>query len=363
MPQSRPDDPARARRGLDRRDFLGVAGGTALLCGIGGHPLTQTSARDVAQADAAARALSKPASARDPIDSAQFPTPEPQPGGQRREYWIAARSVMWDIAPTGRDEWMNHKIGGRRRFRALVYQLHDAGFANAIGPAAMPGPTLEAEVGDTIVVHFRNADERFGQALTVHAHGVRYNPEYDGAYLGDFTRAGGFVAPGQEFTYTWEATPDSVGVWPYHDHGPNHTINSTRGLFGAVIVRPKGASTPDVEQVLVMHSFPPPVTLIDRLVECFNGRTGAGNTPTIRARVGQDVALHVYGGDANFHTFHVHGHRWRDGSGATVDCPTVGPNESMTARFTEDNPGRWLYHCHVASHQDAGMAGWYIVEP
>jgi FtsP/CotA-like multicopper oxidase with cupredoxin domain len=29
----------------------------------------------------------------------------------------------------------------------------------------------------------------------------------------------------------------------------------------------------------------------------------------------------------------------------------------------EDNPGRWLYHCHVLSHQDQGMAGWYIVEP
>jgi FtsP/CotA-like multicopper oxidase with cupredoxin domain len=74
------------------------------------------------------------------------------------------------------------------------------------------------------------------------------------------------------------------------------------------------------------------------------------------------VALHVYGGDGNFHTFHVHGHRWKDTSGATVDSPTVGPNESMTARWQEDNPGRWLYHCHVFSHQDAGMAGWYIVE-
>ena len=64
----------------------------------------------------------------------------------------------------------------------------------------------------------------------MHPHGVRYNPEYDGAYLGDFTRAGGFIAPGEEFTYTWEATPDSVGIWPYHDHGPNHTINTMRGF-------------------------------------------------------------------------------------------------------------------------------------
>ena len=99
----------------------------------------------------------------------------------------------------------------------------------------MPGPTLYAEVGDTLVVHFRNADEQLGQALTMHPHGVKYTPDYDGVYLGDHTRVGGFVAPGEEFTYTWEATPDSVGVWPYHDHGPNHTLNTFRGAFGAIV--------------------------------------------------------------------------------------------------------------------------------
>jgi manganese oxidase len=35
----------------------------------------------------------------------------------------------------------------------------------------------------------------------------------------------------------------------------------------------------------------------------------------------------------------------------------------MTAQFTEDNPGRWMYHCHVFSHMMMGMIGWYIVEP
>ena len=57
----------------------------------------------------------------------------------------------------------------------------------------------------------------------------------------------------------------------------------------------------------------------------------------------------------------MHGHRWRDTGGAPTDTTTVGPSETITARFTEDNPGRWLYHCHVFSHQDEGMAGWYDV--
>jgi hypothetical protein len=357
-----PSESPQYKRGLDRRNFLGI-GGTALLCSVGGHKLVARTPADIDQADASARALKKPRTARDPVDTRSFPTPQPQPGGRRREYWIQARSVRWNVAPTGRDQWMNHRIGGRRTFRALVYQLMTTGFANPADRARMPGPTLEAEVGDTIVVHFRNADERFEQPLTMHPHGVRYNPEYDGAYMGDFTRAGGFIAPGEEFTYTWEATPDSVGIWPYHDHGPNHTVNTLRGLFGAVIVRPKGAPRPDVQQVLVMHSLPPQVTRIDRLFQCFNGRTGAGNTPTVRAKVGQDVAFHIFGGDAAFHTWHIHGHRWRGAGGRFVDNPTVGPNESLTARWREDNPGRWLYHCHVAPHQHAGMAGWYIVEP
>jgi FtsP/CotA-like multicopper oxidase with cupredoxin domain len=264
--------------------------------------------------------------------------------------------------PTGRDEWMKMPIPAKRKFRAMGYRLYDEGYAKPLGPVQMGGPTLTGEVGDTIVVHMRNGEEHFNQALTFHPHGVRYTPDYDGSYLGKFTRAGGFIAPGEEFTYTFECTPDSVGVWPYHDHGPNHVVNIARGMFGSVIVREKGAKAPDVEEVLVLHQLPPQVTGVPRVLQCINGRAFAGNTPTIRAKVGQDVAIHVIGGDSMFHTFHVHGHRWQVGH-RNEDCPTVGPNEVITARWNEDNPGRWLYHCHVFTHQDAGMAGWLLVNP
>ena len=61
-----------------------------------------------------------------------------------------------------------------------------------------------------------------------------------------------------------------------------------------------------------------------RAFQAINGRTFAGNTPTIEARVGQDVALHVIGMDNNFHDFHIHGHRWKDAAGAFVDTPSRG---------------------------------------
>ena len=51
--------------------------------------------------------------ARPRARTAQFPNPEPAPGGVRREYWIQARTVGWNIVPTGRDDWHGRKIGGK----------------------------------------------------------------------------------------------------------------------------------------------------------------------------------------------------------------------------------------------------------
>jgi hypothetical protein len=368
-----PDDPVDPTSwSLQRRGFL-AAGAGAFLCTIGGERVELARPGDAAKADAAARRVARPrargpqgAPGAGPTEQMSFQTPEPQPGGVKREYWIQARSVLWDIVPSRprRDQWHGRAVPGPSVYRAFVYQEYTDGFAAPKAPPRIPGPTLYAEVGDTLVVHFRNGlEDRYGQAVTMHPHGVKYNPEYDGVYLGDFTRAGGFIEPGEEFTYTWEAVPGAVGAWPYHDHGPNHTLNTFRGLFGALIVREKGAKAPDVEYPLFLHALQPPVTGLDRQFQCINGRAYAGNTPTLTARVGQDVAMHVFGMDNNFHDFHIHGHRWQDPSGTYVDTPSVGPNETTTVRFVEDNPGRWLYHCHVFSHQDSGMAGWYLVTP
>src|SRR5215218_899982 len=266
---------------VDRRSFLAASSMLCLTSGV----LPKTH-KLVAKADAHARSASAMqmhhghmgGAVKDPVDSLKFGTPEPQPGGSVREYWISATSVKWNIAPSGRDGWMKMAVPRATTFRAFAYQLYSPGFARPLAAPSIPGPVLEAEVGDVIVVHLRNADKHFGQAITMHPHGVRYTPDYDGSHLGDYTRAGGFVAPGEEFKYTWECLPSSVGVWPYHDHGPNATINTARGLFGSIIVREKGAPAPDVEHVLFMHSFPPPVTGLRANFECINGRAWAGNT-------------------------------------------------------------------------------------
>ena len=170
---------------LDRRSFLSsTAAAVPLICSVGGKTYDVSTAREVDEADAAAAKVPRPEAK--PAQS-EFPTPEPAPGGQVREYWIQARSKRWDIAPQKVDEWMKNRITGRTTFRAFVYQLMSAGFAEPLSKPRMPGPVLEAEVGDLLVVHFRNADTRLNQAVTMHPHGVKYNPEYDGSYLGDYT--------------------------------------------------------------------------------------------------------------------------------------------------------------------------------
>lgn len=358
-----------------RRRFLQVGAAGAFLCTIGGETVSVAKRGDAAKADAAAAKVARPPSAirraaaakpgaakTEPTEQQTYVTPGPQPGGKKVEYWIQATETRWTVVPSKHDDWHDVAIAGSSTFNATVYQQMTEGFAAPLGPAAIPGPTLHAEVGDVIVVHFRNAFKKLDQAVTMHPHGVKYNPEYDGVYLGQYTRAGGFIEPGEEFTYTWECVPESVGAWPYHDHGPNHTLNTFRGMFGSLVIREKGATVPAVEQSLFLHQLQPPVTGLKRSYQCINGRAYAGNTPIIRARVGQEVALHVFGMDNNFHDFHIHGHRWKDASGAFVDTPSVGPNETTSVHFVEDNPGRWLYHCHVFSHQDGGMAGWYLVE-
>jgi hypothetical protein len=55
------------------------------------------------------------------------------PGGQRREYWIQARTLRWDIAPSGHDDWHSRKVGGPRTFTTFVYQPMQPGFAGAAG--------------------------------------------------------------------------------------------------------------------------------------------------------------------------------------------------------------------------------------
>ena len=344
---------------VDRRRFFAAGGGGLLLCTLGGRQIRTDQQADV---EALASGLEVPPKVRAARGQAAAPTTvlAANGGGRRREYWIKAEQRRWNIVPKGRDQMLGKKVKGKTKFTAFGYRAYTQGFAAPIGKATVPGPLIDAEVGDTIVVNFQNT---LSSPVTIHPHGVRYSIEMDGAYKARYTDPGGFVQQGETFQYVWEATEDTVGTWLYHDHGPLDPVPVFKGLFGPLIVRPKGVPKPDKEFFVAFHSFQPVATGLDSVFWCINGRAYAGNTPTFRTRVGERVAWHAYAIDDALHTFHIHGHRWPDPNGGKViDNITLGPGDSISAEYVEDNPGRWFYHCHVFSHLHQGMTGWYVVE-
>lgn len=342
---------------MDRRAFLG-AGGAALVCTLAGREVDLAAAE--ADWAALARDVRTPPRARAAGGTGATGEPTTPVPGRRNEHWIQAEPVRWSIVPSGRDAMTDQPVRGRTTFTAWTYRAYTPGFGRPLTAASIPGARLEAEVGDTLLVHFRN---RLGVPVTMHPHGVRYTPEMDGAYKGRYTDPGGFVQPGREHLYVWDCPEGSEGVWPYHDHGPLDPLPGARGLFGLIQVRPEGTPRPAVEHHVALHTLLPGITGLNRAFQCVNGRSYAGNTPTLRARVGQNVVQHVVALGDDLHTWHVHGHRWTARDGRTVDTAAIGPAEVLTVGWTEDMPGRWLYHCHVLSHLHAGMAGWYVVAP
>jgi FtsP/CotA-like multicopper oxidase with cupredoxin domain len=278
-----------------------------------------------------------------------------------RHYWIAAEPVSWNVVPNGRDAIMDVTYSPSQTvFPTIVYRRYTRGWKHRLPGAprasqpatAIPGPLLRARVGDRIVVHFKNKDTLFGRPHSMHFHGVHYRPSSDGAYVPGFSGRDGDVKPGQTWTYRLRAGRDSGGVWPYHDHSRSMTDSIAGGLFGTFSILGRRERAPDRELVVYFESI--------HGFETIDGRAFVGNTPVMRSRVGDLVQWDVLALGSEHHTFHVHGHRWRE-AGTPRDTKTIGPAESFRIRWREDAPGTWLYHCHVEQHMEHGMIGIYRV--
>jgi FtsP/CotA-like multicopper oxidase with cupredoxin domain len=349
---------------IGRRQFVTNAGGM-FFCTLAGHQLTADSHVDIQRLSDGMPVPPKVAAyyeaqSQGRPDFVSDTTPRAvSSSGQVREYWIKGVRTKWDIVPTHHDGMMDRRVPGPTVFTALAYRPYSPNFAQPLGPAQIPGPLLQAYTGDTVVVNFRNET---GVPVTMHPHGIFYTHDMDGAYKGKYTEPSGFVENGRTFRYVWEARPGTEGAWLYHDHGPMDPLPVFKGMFGGLIIRKPGDPLPTREFFLFLHSFTPLATNLGTQFSCINGRAYAGNTPTLRAKVGDTVAWHVFGIDNDFHAFHLHGHRWIDPDGGVlIDNHTLGPAEVTSFQIVEDNPGRWFYHCHVFSHLHMGMNGWYVV--
>ena len=277
------------------------------------------------------------------------------------------------------------------------------------------GPLLRAEVGDTIRVTLKNNTRR---PVSLHPHGVFYKkssegaPYNDGAAASDSADDG--VAPGGEYTYEWpvpeRAGPTehegSTSFWMYHSHVSEEEDVNT-GLIGPMIVTARGkakadGSPADVDRELIVafaeidenmswlfdetidaHGSNPanmkkkyghadaghphvPCNFLEpfclsNFKESLNGYL-FGNGPGLTIRVGDRVRWYLMGTT----NFEIHAPHWH---GNTVvinhmrtDVASLVTMGMAVADMVADNPGTWLFHCHVITHLSAGMQTRYTVE-
>ena len=126
---------------------------------------------------------------------------------------------------------------------------------------------------------------------------------------------------------------------------------------------------------------------------CINGRQYLGNAPTIVAGPDTQMRFGVVGMGSDFHTFHLHGHRWimpgPQGNNLNAiqnsvqdtpvsqfeDTRTFGPANSFFFNINGaagsfmraggpaplDPLGEWHMHCHVLMHMMTGMMGSLLI--
>ena len=337
--------------------------------------------------------------------------------GKTRTYFIAADEVQWDYAPSGKnlitgkpfDDVANVFVApgpdrvGHIYMKSQYREYTDASFTTLKPRPAkwqhlgLLGPAIEAEVGDTIKVVFKN-NTRF--PASVHPHGVFYTKAGEGAPYADGTSGGDkaddAVATGQTYTYVWKV-PERAGpgpmegsstMWMYHSH-VDEPGDTNGGLMGPMIITRCGQARPDgspadVDRELVVNFSvmdentsiwaetnrlalaAPPAADDDEFIESnlmhsINGYV-YGNLPGLTMKKGERVRWYVMamGTEVDLHTPHWHGNTVVS-NGMREDVVQLLPASMLTADMVPDDVGTWLFHCHVNDHILAGMQALYTV--
>lgn len=98
----------------------------------------------------------------------------------------------------------------------------------------------------------------------------------------------------------------------------------------------------------------------------FNGTIGMTEEPLADVSLGQTVRLEVSNDTSFPHAMHLHGMHFREiNEGGTLgplrDTLLMFGGETREIAFMADNPGDWLFHCHMLSHAASGMMTWLKV--
>jgi uncharacterized cupredoxin-like copper-binding protein len=227
----------------------------------------------------------------------------------------------------------------------------------------VPAPTIHLEIGDHAQFRLRND---LPIATDLHLHGLNVDNEFDG--VAPITQDP--IAPGETFTY--EYTADEVAVAMYHPHFHSQ-MGMPNGMFGTILVGqvpiPRGTTVGDEvipADLVVAQEFPMVLNDSGVIGLSLNGKSFPATAPIV-ANTGDWVLFHYFNEGSQTHPMHLHSFDQivlaRDGfpldQPYVADVINVAPGERYSVLVQFDEPGTWVWHCHILPHvEDAnGMFG------
>lgn len=272
-------------------------------------------------------------------------TPAAVPNGTKAEYRVidgvkvfhlVAEPIFWEVAPG-------------LTVRTWGYN------------GTVPGPMIELAAGDRVRIYVTN---HLPAPTSVHWHGVLLPCGMDG--VSGLTQTA--IPPGETFRYEF-IFPDA-GTFMYHPHFDSMTQEGM-GLIGMIIVHERlpEAERPDRDFGIMLHEWsidagvvrPNPNEMTDFNVLTMNGKAMPATEPLV-AKLGDRVWIR-YGilSAMDHHPIHLHGYAFKvigtDG-GWAEDKSKLMPQTTVLVpvgsakviEFVADNPGDWLFHCHMTHH-------------
>lgn len=137
-----------------------------------------------------------------------------------------------------------------------------------------------------------------------------------------------------------------------------HEVTFNGGMMGQMMMRDRGGMGGMMDMMQMMHTGK---------IWFINGVAVLGHVmdPMLTLKRGGSYVLAMNNETAWWHPMHLHGHSFRvisrNGKPTELrawrDTVLMAPREKVEIAFVADNPGNWMFHCHILEHQESGMMG------
>ena len=151
------------------------------------------------------------------------------------------------------------------------------------------------------------------------------------------------------------ALPPNPLAEPDVAHAQRHDIVFAGGAMGSLREAQVGGARVGIRELVREH----------RLAWTINGVAHKNHVhaPLLTLKRGTHHVLSMRNDTGWHHPIHIHGIAFRvlsrDGKATRyrpwADTALMAPRERVEIAFVADNPGDWMFHCHILSHQAGGM--------